>query len=77
MNLSDLHCTGYDATARGLTADEIADLLAQLPAWSLVQETTPRLERVFGFDTFLQALDFVLRRRRPDADVSLDALDEE
>lgn len=58
MNLSEMHCTGYDATARGLPADEIADLLAQLPTWTLVQETTPRLERVFGFDTFMQALDF-------------------
>jgi 4a-hydroxytetrahydrobiopterin dehydratase len=58
MHLSDLHCTGYDPAVRSLTAAETAEMLPQIPAWTIVQDATPRLERIFSFETFMQALDF-------------------
>lgn len=58
MNLSELHCASYGTDARALTEAEAAELHSQVPAWTIVQEATPRLERVFTFRNFVQALDF-------------------
>ncbi len=49
-------CRGDEPT---LTADEIAALLPQVPEWQLVErDGIKRLERVFKFRNFVQALAF-------------------
>ena len=57
--LSEMRCTACRGDEPTLTDAEIAELLPQLPEWQVVQrEGIKRLERVFKFSNFAQALAF-------------------
>jgi len=56
--LTDLQCKRPEK-GEGLSADRISELHTQIPEWQIVErEGIPRLERVFKFKNFLEALDF-------------------
>ena len=60
--LSEMRCTACRGDEPTLTDAEIAELLPQLPEWQVVQrEGIKRLERVFKFSNFAQALAFTDR----------------
>jgi 4a-hydroxytetrahydrobiopterin dehydratase len=53
------HCVECRSTTPAMTAGEIESLKYQIPAWSVVErDGIPRLERVFGFANFAEALAF-------------------
>ena len=57
--LSEMKCTACRGDEPTLTDDEIAELLPQVPDWQVVErEGVKRLERVFEFSNFAQALAF-------------------
>jgi 4a-hydroxytetrahydrobiopterin dehydratase len=57
--LSEMRCTACRGDEPTLTDAEIVELLPQLPEWQVVQrEGIKRLERVFKFSNFAQALAF-------------------
>ncbi|MEJ5225784.1 MAG: 4a-hydroxytetrahydrobiopterin dehydratase [Anaerolineales bacterium] len=57
--LAETRCVPCRGGVPPLTADEIAALLPEVPAWQVVaQEDIPRLQRVFRFKDFLAALEF-------------------
>jgi 4a-hydroxytetrahydrobiopterin dehydratase len=57
--LSEMRCTACRGDEPTLTDAEIAELLPQVPKWQVVQrEGIKRLERVFKFSNFAQALAF-------------------
>jgi 4a-hydroxytetrahydrobiopterin dehydratase len=57
--LSEMKCTACRGDEPTLTDDEIAELLPQVPVWQVVErEGVKRLERVFEFGNFAQALAF-------------------
>jgi 4a-hydroxytetrahydrobiopterin dehydratase len=57
--LSEMKCTACRGDEPTLTDDEIAELLPQVPDWQVVErEGVKRLERVFEFRNFAQALAF-------------------
>jgi 4a-hydroxytetrahydrobiopterin dehydratase len=57
--LSEMKCTACRGDEPTLTDDEIADLRPQVPEWQVVKrEGIKRLERVFRFSNFAQALAF-------------------
>lgn len=57
--LAEMHCSGYSAASRALNEDEIAELMPQVPDWTLSEQGgIPRLERVFQFENFVEALAF-------------------
>ena len=57
--LSEMKCTACRDGEPTLTDDQIAELLPQVPDWQVVElEGVKRLERVFEFDNFAQALAF-------------------
>ena len=57
--LSEMKCTACRGGEPTLTHAEIAELLPQVPEWQVVQrEGIERLERVFRFRNFAQALAF-------------------
>ncbi len=57
--LSEMKCTACRGGEPTLTDDQIAELLPQVPDWQVVErEGVKRLERVFEFDNFAQALAF-------------------
>ena len=59
VTLTDLKCEACRADAPRLTAAEIAALRPQIPEWRIVEvEGVPRLQRVFSFRDFAQALAF-------------------
>ncbi len=59
--LTEMHCK-RPQKGEGLSETEIAAYLEQLPGWQVVtREGIPRLERVFKFENFQQALDFTNR----------------
>ena len=60
--LSEMRCTACRGDEPTLTDAEITELLPQLPEWQVVQrEGIKRLERVFRFPNFAQALTFTNR----------------
>ena len=60
--LSHMRCVPCHGGLPSLTADEIAALRPQTPDWTVVERNgIPRLERVFRFRTFAQALAFTNR----------------
>ena len=55
-------CTPCRRDSPSVTAEEIAGLHPQTPDWDLIDaETVPKLDRVFRFQDFAQALDFTNR----------------
>ena len=57
--LSEMKCTACRGDEPTLTDAEIAELLPQVPEWQVVErEDVKRLERVFKFRNFAQALAF-------------------
>ena len=57
--LADQHCSGYGPDEKALSADEIAALQPQIADWSIIErEGVQRLERVFKFANFAEALAF-------------------
>lgn len=52
-------CRGGDPS---LTESEIAELLPQIPEWQTVtQDSIPRLQRVFKFKDYAQAVEFTTK----------------
>ena len=61
-NLAGATCVACRRDAPQVTADEIAELLPEIPDWELLEVGgVKRLERVFPFDDFAQALAFTDR----------------
>jgi 4a-hydroxytetrahydrobiopterin dehydratase len=57
--LSEMRCTACRGDEPTLTDDEIAQMRPQVPEWQVVErEGIKRLERVFRFRNFAQALAF-------------------
>ena len=57
-----MKCVACRSDAPTLTDDEIAELGPQVPDWQVVErDGIKRVERVFRFDDFTQALDFTNR----------------
>jgi 4a-hydroxytetrahydrobiopterin dehydratase len=60
--LAQMKCVACRSDAPTLTDEEIAELRPQVPDWQVVErEGMKRVERVFRFDDFAQALDFTNR----------------
>ena len=58
-SLARQRCVACRRDAPKLTDDEIAELQPEVPDWEVREvEGVKRLERVFSFDNFVQALDF-------------------
>ena len=58
-NLAGATCVACRRDAPQVTADEIAELLPEIPDWELLEvDGVKRLQRVFRFDDFAQALAF-------------------
>ena len=59
--LSEMKCTACRGGEPTLTEAEIGELLPRVPEWQLVErEGIKRLERVFGFRNFAEALVFTI-----------------
>ena len=57
--LSELRCVPCRGGDPPLTVEQIAALMPQVSQWTLIErESIPRLERVFKFKNFAQALAF-------------------
>ncbi len=55
-------CTACRRDSPSVTPDEIAELRPQTPDWELIDATSvPKLDRVFRFRNFAQALEFTNR----------------
>ena len=55
-------CTACRRDSPSVSIDEIAELHPQAPHWELIDaESIPKLDRVFRFRDFAQALDFTNR----------------
>jgi 4a-hydroxytetrahydrobiopterin dehydratase len=55
-------CTACRSDSPHVTETDIQELKPQVPDWTLVErETIPRLERVFRFKNFVEALSFTNR----------------
>ena len=60
--LRNERCTACRRDSPQATATEIQELQPQVPDWTLVdRESIPRLERVFRFNNFAEALSFTNR----------------
>ncbi|MBB3188851.1 4a-hydroxytetrahydrobiopterin dehydratase [Halomonas cerina] len=60
--LSELQCEACSADAPRATQSEIETLHADIPEWQIIeQDGIMKLERVFAFRNFKQALDFTNR----------------
>ncbi len=60
--LAGKHCSTISASTPLLSDDEIGEYQAQLSDWEIYQKDgEPRLEKVFQFKDFNQALDFTNR----------------
>ncbi len=61
-DLVEQKCEACRVGAPKVTADEIAELKPQIPEWEIVErEGIDRLERVYPFSDFVQALAFTNR----------------
>ena len=57
--LVESHCVACRRDAPTLSDDEVAALMAEVPAWELVEvDGIKRLRRAFGFPDFARALEF-------------------
>ena len=57
--LAGMHCSAINATSQRLADQEIGQYQANLPNWEIyTQEGELRLEKVFQFKDFNQAVDF-------------------
>jgi 4a-hydroxytetrahydrobiopterin dehydratase len=57
--LTQQKCVACSKDAPKVTDDEVAELHPQIPDWDIVEvDGEKRLERVFRFDNFREALDF-------------------
>lgn len=64
MNLSQERCTACRPGSPPVTAEEVAELRAQVPAWAQIErDGVPQLERVFRFEGADAAQAFVARLR--------------
>jgi 4a-hydroxytetrahydrobiopterin dehydratase len=60
--LSEMKCTACQKGAPPVSEDEVKELHPQIPEWQIVErDNIPRLERVFTFGNFAQALDYANR----------------
>ena len=58
-NLTQERCVACRRDSPRVTDEEIAELKSQIPEWNLVErDGIPRLERMYRFNDFVQALDF-------------------
>ncbi|MHB0856829.1 MAG: 4a-hydroxytetrahydrobiopterin dehydratase [Anaerolineae bacterium] len=61
-DLASLHCVPCGAEEPPLTPSEMDSLLPQVPEWKVIErDGVKRLQRIFYFDDFRQALDFTYR----------------
>lgn len=61
-DLKQMKCTACQKGAPPVSEEEMQEMKPQVPDWNLVErEGIPRLERVFKFGNFAQALDFTNR----------------
>lgn len=60
MTLADEHCAPLDAYSVLASPGEVAALRGEIPEWRVADADggTPKLERVFRFETFAQAFAF-------------------
>jgi 4a-hydroxytetrahydrobiopterin dehydratase len=59
MSLSQLKCVPCQGNVPAMLAGEINERLPEIPDWQVIEEEhVPRLQRVFKFKNFRQALDF-------------------
>jgi 4a-hydroxytetrahydrobiopterin dehydratase len=62
LRLPAMKCEACHKGAPKVTDEEIARLHPQVPDWTITErDHIKRLERVFTFDTFVEALDFTNR----------------
>jgi 4a-hydroxytetrahydrobiopterin dehydratase len=62
LRLPAMKCEACHKGAPKVTDEEIARLHPQVPDWQITErDQIKRLERVFTFDTFVEALDFTNR----------------
>ncbi|MGQ0813739.1 MAG: 4a-hydroxytetrahydrobiopterin dehydratase [Gemmatimonadota bacterium] len=62
MQLADLKCEACRADSPRATESQIREYMAQLPDWTIVQQDgLDRLQRVYTFKTFADALAFTNR----------------
>jgi 4a-hydroxytetrahydrobiopterin dehydratase len=60
--LKEMHCEACRAGAPTVTADEMEQLLPEIPEWQVeVEDGVPRLSRIFTFPDFAAALAFTNR----------------
>jgi 4a-hydroxytetrahydrobiopterin dehydratase len=60
--LAEMHCTKIEASTPKLNDQEINQLAAQLAGWKVGEKGgEPRLEKVFKFPNFRQAMGFTVR----------------
>lgn len=63
--MNELHrmqCQACQAGAPTVSEHEAAELLKQIPGWSIIEDqSVQKLQRVFTFDDFAGALDFTNR----------------
>ena len=56
--LADEQCVALSSGAAGAAPDEITELKAQVPGWTVVNDGMDKLERSYTFETFAEALAF-------------------
>ncbi len=59
--LTEERCVACTPQSPLVTDGEIVELMLQLPDWSVVNDDVQKLERVFAFRTFAEALAFTNR----------------
>ncbi len=58
-DLAGMHCSQISASSRSLTDQEIGEYQAKIPDWEIyTKDGELRLEKVFQFKDFVQAVDF-------------------
>jgi 4a-hydroxytetrahydrobiopterin dehydratase len=59
MSLTQERCVACRKDSPRVTDEEITELKPKIPEWSLIErDGIPRLERIYRFRDFVQALDF-------------------
>ena len=62
QDLVQMKCEACKKDAPKVTEEEIAEIFPQIPKWEIVdRDNIKRLERMFKFDNFVQALSFTNR----------------
>jgi len=61
VKLTDLHCEACEGGLPGLSVAEIDALLPEVPGWQVMKRgDVKRLERMFRFEDFVQAMEFTM-----------------